>query len=187
MSENSSQLKLVDEKKPRHALLCQICQHEDLIYIDRAYIDWKPLKLLMEVWPFSEREFVEHIRARKLDLKRRQNTEALYQRIIDLGMDGENRLGIKAADVIHAATRIDKLGGRDIERHEYANGPPVININFLPSSGGVKGIPAEVTIQGEVVQELPELPKLSAPEKHIATPEEIKDCCSFDESEKSGG
>lgn len=124
----------------RHKQICGICLRtkEERKAIERAFVQWKEPKKIREQYNIDESTWTAHIRFRNLVQRKLNNTEAMYQVIIERGMENEN-LEIKASDVINALARIDRLQGRDVQKVEIDR-PPVVHLHGVPVPGGVRTI-----------------------------------------------
>lgn len=124
--------------RAKHRTICQICidEREDEFYSD--YLQWTKRQKLAEKFTLGNiKEVDNHIQVYKLRHRRLMRSEAVYEAVIEEGLSRLPAMEFKPSDIINAAARLDKLTGRDIDRHSFENGPPKLIMIGIPTPGGV--------------------------------------------------
>lgn len=130
LAKNVSKFQYYDEE-------CPVCRHPERGDIDYSYASWGNPEVICEAWSIDQKTLEHHVAHARLGSLRRYNTDALYERIVELGVKDPKSLGLKARDVLDAAKQLDKLHGRIIERSEVDERKVVI-FAPIPAPGGVR-------------------------------------------------
>ena len=140
-----------------HEAHCPICAREDCDDLNELYTDWdRSDQEILDEYGLRLAEWKRHKKVLSLDVKRWENTEAIYEKMIVLGQNGLQPGDVKAADLLAAAARLDKVRGRE-KINVNVNGPPTIQINSFPAPGGILGaqafLPAsQTTVPGKLLE-----------------------------------
>src|SRR5262245_24226130 len=101
----------------RHQAECQICHHDQLVEIERAFVNWMSPASIAQTYGFKDRSTVyRHAHAFDLFEKRKANVRAALEAIIEKAGDVE----VTASAIVQAIQAYAKINdaGRWIERSE---------------------------------------------------------------------
>lgn len=141
-------------RKLKHQELCPICKDGREAEFLKDYYSWEKKTKMAEKYTLgSLHQINTHIAVFRLQQKRLIRTETVYEAIIEEGLSRLAGMEFKPSDITHAAQRLDKLSGREVDKHSFENGPPRILMIGIPQPGGVvtRTAAEELPFQGKVL------------------------------------
>ena len=102
----------------RHETLCKVCNHPQRAEIDEAFVDWQPVYKIAEDFGLDRKSLYRHAHAVGLMERRRRNSRAALEAIIERGVS--SAVEIPASAVVAAVVALGKMtaDGRYVDRTE---------------------------------------------------------------------
>jgi hypothetical protein len=120
---------------------CPICVSERRILLEKWYVKReKTLKQLASIFGFDQHVISEHCTANGLGKKRKNNTQAIINFVLEKGVEGlsAGTMEVTMKDLAWAVTHQDKLLGRIVEKSRVEVAPVVHIHTSIPGVGGVQ-------------------------------------------------